>query len=275
MKAYSPKEYWTGVAEDFCSADAAGFAPVLHPGAPAWFNQAIDALQFKALRRGLSVAQLAPGMHILDVGCGTGRWLRRYEELGFHTTGVDATRGMLAICRQQGTSTSLVSGEAQRLPFADASFDCVSDVTVVQHLPPPLQPLAIGEMLRVLKPEGKLILVELIRGQGSHIFPRAPQDWIQQAAGHGAKVLDWFGQEFLFPDRFFTRATGLVTGRNGSRQPDQAPETKSSSGRDTAGRRLYWTMRHVTVPLSVWTDPMAEKIFPARFATHGVFIFQK
>jgi SAM-dependent methyltransferase len=82
MSGYSPKEYWANIADDFRSADPAGIAPVLHPGAPAWFNQLIDKQQFHALRRALALATIPTGARTLDVGCGTGRWIRRYEQLG-------------------------------------------------------------------------------------------------------------------------------------------------------------------------------------------------
>jgi hypothetical protein len=45
---YSPKDYWSNLAEGFESMDRSGFAPVLHPQAPSWLNEAIDALQFRA-----------------------------------------------------------------------------------------------------------------------------------------------------------------------------------------------------------------------------------
>ena len=60
-----------------------------------------------------------------------------------------------------------------------------------------------AEMLRVLKPGGRLILIELLIGQGGHVFSRTPQDWIQQLTSRGATLLEWFGQEFLLPDRLF------------------------------------------------------------------------
>jgi ubiquinone/menaquinone biosynthesis C-methylase UbiE len=275
MTAYSPKEYWTGVAEDFRSADATGFAPVLHPDAPAWFNRMIDGLQFRAVQRALAIAAVPHGARILDVGCGTGRWLRRYGAIGYQPTGLDATPAMLQIARQQGTVAPLIAGEAHRLPFTNATFDCVSDITVVQHIQPTLQSEALGEMLRVLKPGGKLILMELIRGKGAHIFPRSPQDWIQQAISRGAKQVAWFGQEFLLLDRAFTHVAQSIAGRNGSRTRDGALPDASVPHPITAARGAYWALRRITAPLSAWTDPIAERICPAAFATHGVFVFQK
>src|SRR6516162_1316336 len=155
---YSPKEYWSSLANDGDSPDASGLAPILHPLAPAWFNRLIDDLQFRALRRALALAAVPPGARFLDVGCGTGRWVRRYEERGFSVVGVDATIGMLQIARARRTRSPLVVGLAENLPFSDAAFDCVSDITVVQHFPYELQTRALQEMIRVLKPGGRLIL---------------------------------------------------------------------------------------------------------------------
>src|SRR5215472_2399174 len=84
---YSCKDYWANLAEGCESRDALGFAPILHPQAPLWFNQVIDNLQCRAVRRALAIAATAPGARLLDVGCGTGRWVRRYKELGFSPGG--------------------------------------------------------------------------------------------------------------------------------------------------------------------------------------------
>jgi|SRR6266480_3098665 len=136
---YSPKDYWTSLAEGFESVDVSGFAPVLHPPAPPWFNQVVDDLQFCAIQRALAIAAISPGARFLDVGCGTGRWVRRYTELGFSPVGVDATFGMLRIARTRRTNVPLAVGLAQSLPFSNSVFDCLSDITVVQHIPYDLQ----------------------------------------------------------------------------------------------------------------------------------------
>jgi SAM-dependent methyltransferase len=273
LKEYSPKDYWSGVAEKFRSSDGSGFAPVLHPDAPVWFNELIDDLQFRAMQRAIGIAQLGPGSCILDVGCGTGRWIRRYGRMEFRATGLDATPGMLRTAREHGTTAPLVAGEANRLPFVDATFDAVSDVTVVQHIPAAQQLQALGEMLRVLKPGGRLILLELIRGQGTHIFPRTPEDWIQQVEARGAKLLDWFGQEFLLVDRTFTKLAQNIGGGMRNRDPNVTPTDAALQA--SGVRRAYWKLRHATATLASWTEPAAETLFPGRLATHGVFVFRK
>lgn len=275
MTDYSPKEYWAGVAEGFRSADSAGFAPVLHPGAPPWYNRLIDALQFRAMCRALVLARIQQGAHFLDVGCGTGRWLRRYQQFGFRAMGLDATLGMLHTARERGTAVPLVAGEAGRLPFPDSSFDAVSDVTVVQHIPLEFQPPALSEMLRVLKPGGRLILIEVIKGRSEHVFSREPHDWIQQVGLHGGILLGWFGQEYLFLDRLFVILAQKLRSSPASRGSVRTLPGNTTAAPPSFGRRAYWGARHLIAVLSGWADPLFEKIFPSRCATHGVFVFRK
>ncbi len=274
MKAYSPKEYWRSVAIGAGSTDAAGFAPILHPAAPFWFNEQIDQLQFRSVRRALSVAQITSGARVLDIGCGTGRWIRRFQQLGFKATGVDATPEMLQLALQRGTKASLLGAEAHRLPLADQTFDCVTDITVVQHIAPGLQPVAIAEMLRVLRPGGSLVLVELIRGRGTHIFPRNPDDWIRQTTDNGARLIDWFGLEYLIPDRAFVTLARMLPGS--TRNAGATPTIPGSTNEHLSPtRRIFWGIRRVTVPVSAWVEPIAAKLCYSAFATHGVFVFRK
>jgi ubiquinone/menaquinone biosynthesis C-methylase UbiE len=273
---YSPKDYWTNLAKSYDKVDASALAPILHPQAPVWFNHAIDNLQFRALKHALSIAEISPGSRILDVGCGTGRWVRRFGELGFCPTGVDATFGMLSIARSHRTTAPLVVGLASSLPFSDATFDGVSDITVVQHIPYELQLKALQEMVRVLRPGGRMILLELIRGKGSHIFPRPPLGWIREAESCGTNLINCFGHEFFLPDRVFTTLAQAFSGRS-SREVDpiQSSQPCRCSDERSVSHRIYWQLRRVTVPFSAWTEPLVAKICPPSMATHAIFVFRK
>lgn len=272
---YSPKEYWAELAEEYDSVDPSGFAPILHPQAPAWFNQAMDHMQFRALLRAVAIAKLSPGARLLDVGCGTGRWVRRYQELGFSPVGVDVTIGMLRIARSLRTTCPLAAGLAYNLPFSSDVFDCVSDITVVQHIPYRLQPEALREMIRVLKPGGRMILFDLIRGAGSHIFPRPPQDWIREVESCGATLIGCFGQEYFFPDRIFVRLAQTLRRKENHDGSVQAISRESSSIEKSLTRRLYWQLRRILVPFSAWMEPIFASILPLSTATHAVFVFRK
>jgi hypothetical protein len=131
-------------------------------------------------------------------------------------------------------------------------------------------------MVRVLKPGGRMILLELTRGQGSHIFPRPPTDWIGEVESHGTVLIDWFGEEFFFPDRLFVRLAQMLYGRK-SNHVDHVQSTSLSSSfkHPSLSRRVYWQLRRITVPFSAWTEPVMAKICPPFWATHAVFVFRK
>lgn len=279
MNRYSPKEYWTHLARDFARGDDRGFAPVLHPGAPDWFNEAVDRLQSKAWNRVLDCCALGKNASVLDVGCGTGRWVRRLGQREFSVVGFDQSPLMLRLAQERGTRSPLFAGEVQNLPFRDESFDCVSAITVVQHIPPSQQGPALREMIRVLRPGGYLILFELIRGQGPHVFSRPAADWISQVSAMGPRPIVWFGQEFLLFDRPMVALVQRLRAFAGYAASQTLPGKSQGAG-DHAGsgllaRRIYWALRRISVVTSVWIEPVATKICPKTLATHGVFLFQK
>jgi len=275
-KKYSPEQYWADLAERYENVDDSGLAPILHPQTPKWFNRVFDELQLRAFRRALKIASFPAGSRILDIGCGTGRWVRRYAELGFSPTGVDATFRMLVIARAQQTRAPMVVGLASNLPFSDASFDGLSDITVVQHIPYDLQGAALREMVRILRPGGRMILFELVQGKDPHIFPRTSVGWIQEVESCGAKLIKCFGQEFLLPDRLFVRLAGAVSGRRGDHiNRVQFSPPDSNSHNPTALRRIYWQLRHITVLSSACIEPAVARICPLSLATHAVFVFRK
>jgi ubiquinone/menaquinone biosynthesis C-methylase UbiE len=184
--------------------------------------------------------------------------------------------GMLRIARSHRTTGPLATGLAYNLPFSNDVFDCISDITVVQHVPYRLQPAALREMIRVLKPDGRMILFELIRGAGQHIFPRQPQDWIREVESCGATLIGCFGQEYFFADRLFVRLAQTLSGRKGNPAGHvQAISHDSSSMEKSLARRLYWQIRRIIVPFSVWMEPVFANIFPPSTATHAVFVFRK
>jgi SAM-dependent methyltransferase len=99
------------------------------------------------------------GQHVLEVGCGTGHWLRRLSEAGIRATGLDASAPMLAYAKTKAPGAALAQGSAERLPWASASFDRVFCINAFHHFPNKIAFLV--EALRVLRPGGLMMTVGL------------------------------------------------------------------------------------------------------------------
>lgn len=112
-------------------------------------------------RLAVSVADASGGI-VLDIGAGTGDLSREFRRAGSATVvGADFSRPMLRRARGKlGPQTAdWLQADALRLPFADAQFDTVASAFVLRNLID--LPQAFAEMLRVLRPGGRLIALDI------------------------------------------------------------------------------------------------------------------
>jgi len=123
----------------------------------AYFSP-LESLTIPQAPRLVRHARVRSGDRLLDVGCGTGVVAITAAKLGAHATGIDLTPELLQRARQNA-SISKVSidwreGDAENLPFDDGAFDVV--LSQFGHIFAPRPEVAVGEMLRVLKPGGTI-----------------------------------------------------------------------------------------------------------------------
>lgn len=115
----------------------------------------------------LDLADLQPGDVVLDVGCGTGTLLlAAAERVGpsgaLH--GIEPSTEMAAHARHKAEARTVplevIEGSADNLPYLPASFDAVFCTLAFHHIPRSMREGAIREMSRVLRPGGRVVIVD-------------------------------------------------------------------------------------------------------------------
>ncbi len=128
------------------------------------------------------------GLHVLDLGCGTGRYCELLSNRGANVVGIDPSENMLLEARRKVEGNSqidILQGTIEQLEFPSRCFDLVVAALVLGHLQE-LEP-TLTEVSRVLKDEGRLII--------SDIHPYWP------ISGHDyVEFFDKAGQEFRLPE---------------------------------------------------------------------------
>jgi len=180
----------------------------LHPGG------------FDLTKRTAEVAELKPGMRVLDVSSGRGTQAIFYaENYGVHVTGLDISEKMIQSAadsaRLSGISdrVSFILGDSQALPFSDNSFDAVINECAV-GIPDDSQQV-LNEMLRVVKPGGTVVIHESIwksklsyreKEELSERYgttPLEPEEWNRMLQKAGAVNIISEHEEWSKPERFW------------------------------------------------------------------------
>lgn len=151
----------------------------------------------------LAPARLQAGESVLDVGCGTGTLAiaakRRVGSTGA-VYGVDASPAMIDRARKKAkkarSDVTFENGLAESLTFPDGRFDVVLSTVMLHHLPRQVREQSVREMRRVLRPGGRLLVVDFAgasaNGKGplvhfhrhGHVEPRALVDLVSGVGLH-------------------------------------------------------------------------------------------
>ena len=136
-----------------------------------WYDLFATVMTFgrdKAVRKKLiELAAPAPAEKVLDVGCGTGTLaiaLKQRVGTG-EVHGIDASPEMVQVAKEKAdrdsSNVDFRAALIEALPFPDASFDLVTSSLMLHHLPDDLKAKGFREILRVLKPGGRFVAMDL------------------------------------------------------------------------------------------------------------------
>jgi ubiquinone/menaquinone biosynthesis C-methylase UbiE len=120
------------------------------------------------LRRVLLCRAGARPARLLDIGCGTGSFLREVKRNHprLAVTGLDLSAPYLGVARRRLAAWSrveLIEAAAEAMPFAAEEFDAVTCIYLFHELPPAIRRAVVAQIRRVLKPNGTLIFVDSLQ----------------------------------------------------------------------------------------------------------------
>jgi ubiquinone/menaquinone biosynthesis C-methylase UbiE len=117
------------------------------------------------------------GMRVLEVGCGTGTNLELYQQAGCEIHGIDLSPSMLEMARAKlGEGADLRLGDAADMPYEDRAFDLVTGFLTLHEMPSTVRESTVSEMIRVVEPQGRLLLIDYDSGP-----VRFPKGWLFRA----------------------------------------------------------------------------------------------
>ncbi len=139
----------------------------------------------------IALAQVKPGEKVLDVGCGTGSLtIAAKVQVGptGEVYGTDASPEMIDVARRKaaraGVDVTFQVDLIENITFPDNQFDVVLSSFMMHHLPDALKRAGLAEIYRVLKPGGRLLIVDMESSSGGSVVQRLSDLMIQLHGGH-------------------------------------------------------------------------------------------
>lgn len=104
----------------------------------------------------------ANNIKVLDIGVGTGNLAEKYLNRGYDIIGIDQSREMLNVAKQKFPNLKVRLGEFLKIPFNNSKFDIIVSTYAFHHLNDSEKNLAIKEIIRVLKDDGRIVIGDLM-----------------------------------------------------------------------------------------------------------------
>ena len=205
---------------------------------------------------------------ILEIGCGVGRWVNFFKERGAEYYGVDISPEMIRIITSKYKNIHVKRYTPNnRIDFPDNYFDYVFSITVIHHNPYEIQDHIIGEIARLLKKSGKVVILESINinDNSFNMYPNTPDDWFKKFERHGLKLVEYrYIRYYILYSIIASIAKKLGFKRN---IVDMGSKSLSRNA-NTSQKKVY-TMLEIFRNFGFWLaylDPYLMSFLPKKYA---------
>jgi len=260
---YDPEKYWSERAR---KSRGSCFSAVCVFFATDEENRAAHRLQESVVRKELKRLDLK-GKDVLEYGCGVGRWIHLFKQLGTNWKGVDISEDMLSLAMNEYKDVELKKVTDDTIPYPEKSMDLVYSITVLHHNTYNAQERIASEMVRVLRDGGYVLILEDLGQSGEfNLFPRERESWVKLFENHGMSLCSRRGVRYWL-------LRGLAYGMVGRfLSTTYMPNGGGSSSGPT---RLFAALRKFAGLLDLLVDPYINGLVPKRYYTGEAMVFRK
>jgi len=136
---------------------------------------------------------------VLEIGVGTGNLASKFLDKGYDIVGIDQSREMLCIAKEKYPKLKVRIGEFLKIPYGDRYFDIIVSTYAFHHLNEEEKFIAIEEMIRVLKSNGKIILGDLMfenKAEKANILKSLSKEQVEEIEDEYYSNIDFLKKEF-------------------------------------------------------------------------------
>ena len=273
------REYYREVHRRCLEAEPCdSLAPVTCPTEPRWINRFVSFAHQLGMKKAFAFLKSnlgsLRGRSVLDLGCGRGRWTKRYASQGCHVTGVDISLEAIQLLAQEMPEHRFLCQDISKLVVPNEAFDIASSVTVLQHMPEELQREAIKHATGALKNGGYLVLLENTADfESPVVFPHRPKEWIYMAEASGLQICGCWGSNYEVLFRTLIPGARRLLGTSKPRN-ENAAGVGASMQRRSVNRQLRSALRTLLALGSFPLEWFVSKV-PMFEPSHQVMIFRK
>lgn len=274
------RAFWEKTAEKF---GRNGYKAVCTPTSMGVVNWYTNILQTTALS---SVLDDCRGFTVLDVGCGVGRWILKLGQIGANTIGIDISRKMVIEARRRlrlkgNRKAELIVASATNLPFKESYFDVCLSVTCLQHVIEEVDlKRSVGELLRVVRNGGRLILLEASPSKPQltcRDFPtafRATSEWLASLLDKNTRLERLRGVDLSLLKRLLDKLVKRLAKDNSFYRQQLFEEEHVLSAKFKLLKAIQSIVMNVAIILSLPLD-LILRDFLKESTFHKLFVLRK
>ena len=254
-----------------------------YKGFPLWFNKLVARIKDNTLKKLLKHVLPIDNLNVLDIGCGSGRYVKILSDLGAKVTGIDISKRIIDRCKHNYPNIQFFNSSLQNFKFNSDKFDLILSSTTLQHIPDNEKKEAFKKISNLLNDKGSLLIIENQIDRSEHIQGLPVKNWTRlgKEASLVPKIIIPSDHRHLIILTFkvinvinyfwtleFLKLSFSVDKKTRN-------DNKNIYSSNSFKGLVFLLLLRVSVLFSYLFEPIFQKVLPISFARHIGILFNK